>query len=1146
MATKTFEELKQLAIQIRDEKTNKQNTATRIGTQMLEHLDKLEQDYYDKTATDEELKERDEKLIELGNKAAGINYVTCDTAAGTAAKTITETGLTALTTGIRLLVKMTNNNTASNVTLNINSLGAKPLYYNNERVSGDNAWEAGEVIDVYYDGTNFYSGKFEGGSGEGGNLILEWNTDAATTRKQVKQSKRKSLLQISYKDVDGNLINEQYVGTTFTDTEWTKDSNWDKIPNQKQISEIGKTVGALGNNILPLLNTDTCDVSQYKSIGIGLANYKMTYSDADFGNLGTPMTILIKFVSNMAYQSGMPNIIIQKGDYNTNGWALMYKNESGDNSIYFCIEGTYYPILSGLPRLFSQYTEIAISSGKNTKVYLFNKEMLSLDNVTTDSKSAITVGGESDRYTFEILHYLSFTYYERTLDSMSDEFEKICHNFSRKEIEAQFVASPISLNNYGYSTNEQFSLTSSRAIPDSLITTSDLSIPDGYINGISIFDSFNIYTLSSVRISYIINVQSNYTFTTKKINVEGYKSIEIHNVHTDGNSPILIFFGDSDYVLGYIISNSIKPTESGTYTGYRDTYTFEFPTGTKKIAMLLKYNSYFKLIEKDEELIQAEELTSKPSRIYERTPIILFDSASLINGSPISYYNAQNKWMSVNQNSNTLKVATELLTGFSDTYKVYNAVYKDSNNNIGIIHVYRIDVSGTLYILDSSYPDNITGITTHAYNGSGEMHLSSNASKAVGYALADATKDTLNYLVNGISGYSQMKQLKPRMYSFSETSYLNSHTLLDPLGRAVFNVSGIYQSAGANELSSEWGIQQNTYNNVYLSTASGKIISLKQIAKYKRGYYEISAVTPRYNFSNKENVSSSKVTCTVKNNGKIVDKFIVNDWMAERKCVFLDERNTSGYLLNVNTEAGDNSYSLQSAINAVSGRLDINTILMFRQSNYYYCYIYKGDNEGGLKNEINWAPFEWDNVEILFEQESDGKATLFLNRVLQVQENTRLTAYPITSDSYLAWLGDSWTYAADDDENNTRDYPPLLQYDFDNFENSEASQPTENKNQCPLPRALSDKTGCKIDLWGRGTKTASWAWQYQVWRIINTKKYTHIVIEYFSNDQSSDNDNVAEVTAIARVCQNNGIIPIILGPTTSAKSYWYNQYRIGF
>lgn len=68
MATKTFEELKQLAIQIRDEKTNKQNTATRVGTAMLEHINKLEQDYYDKTQTDEELKERDDKLIELENK----------------------------------------------------------------------------------------------------------------------------------------------------------------------------------------------------------------------------------------------------------------------------------------------------------------------------------------------------------------------------------------------------------------------------------------------------------------------------------------------------------------------------------------------------------------------------------------------------------------------------------------------------------------------------------------------------------------------------------------------------------------------------------------------------------------------------------------------------------------------------------------------------------------------------------------------------------------------------------------------------------------------------------------------------------------------------------------------------------------------
>lgn len=66
MATKTFEELKQMAIQIRDEKANKQNTATRIGTQMVEHLNKLEQEYYNKENIDEQKEQTDAKFSELG------------------------------------------------------------------------------------------------------------------------------------------------------------------------------------------------------------------------------------------------------------------------------------------------------------------------------------------------------------------------------------------------------------------------------------------------------------------------------------------------------------------------------------------------------------------------------------------------------------------------------------------------------------------------------------------------------------------------------------------------------------------------------------------------------------------------------------------------------------------------------------------------------------------------------------------------------------------------------------------------------------------------------------------------------------------------------------------------------------------------
>ena len=72
MATKTFEELKQMAIQIRDEKANKQNTATRIGTQMIEHLNKLEQEYYNKENIDEQKEQTDVKFSELENNIQNL------------------------------------------------------------------------------------------------------------------------------------------------------------------------------------------------------------------------------------------------------------------------------------------------------------------------------------------------------------------------------------------------------------------------------------------------------------------------------------------------------------------------------------------------------------------------------------------------------------------------------------------------------------------------------------------------------------------------------------------------------------------------------------------------------------------------------------------------------------------------------------------------------------------------------------------------------------------------------------------------------------------------------------------------------------------------------------------------------------------
>lgn len=174
----------------------------------------------------------DEKIFGI---ISNSGYVTCTAAAGTAAKTVTQAGF-ALSTNCRLIVKMINYNTAASPTLNVNNTGAKPLYYNGEVASADNTWEAGEVLDVYYDGTNYRASNMKGSSG--GNVIMTWNTDVATTRKGVKQNKRKAGLIISYNHPDNGWINEQYIGTSFTDSNWANDINWRRIADNDDITAI--------------------------------------------------------------------------------------------------------------------------------------------------------------------------------------------------------------------------------------------------------------------------------------------------------------------------------------------------------------------------------------------------------------------------------------------------------------------------------------------------------------------------------------------------------------------------------------------------------------------------------------------------------------------------------------------------------------------------------------------------------------------------------------------------------------------------------------------------------------------------------------------------------------------------------------------
>lgn len=84
-------------------------------------------------------------------------FATCSTAAGTAAKTATITGFT-LATGATVRIKFSNTNTAASPSLNVNSTGAKPIKLYGTTAAGttpSTSWNAGEVVELVYDGTNW-------------------------------------------------------------------------------------------------------------------------------------------------------------------------------------------------------------------------------------------------------------------------------------------------------------------------------------------------------------------------------------------------------------------------------------------------------------------------------------------------------------------------------------------------------------------------------------------------------------------------------------------------------------------------------------------------------------------------------------------------------------------------------------------------------------------------------------------------------------------------------------------------------------------------------------------------------------------------------------------------------------------------------
>ena len=125
-----------------------------------------------------------------------IPYGECSTAKATAAKEVTITGVTALQTGLMIAVKFTNSNTATDPTLKVNSLTAAAIKRYGTTAASTSAassWNAGEVVLLLYDGTNWQMVDFNNTT-YSAMTESEMQTGTATTARNITAARLKEAI----------------------------------------------------------------------------------------------------------------------------------------------------------------------------------------------------------------------------------------------------------------------------------------------------------------------------------------------------------------------------------------------------------------------------------------------------------------------------------------------------------------------------------------------------------------------------------------------------------------------------------------------------------------------------------------------------------------------------------------------------------------------------------------------------------------------------------------------------------------------------------------------------------------------------------------------------------------------------------------
>ena len=197
-----------------------------------------------------------------------VQYGTCVTAAGTAAKVVILSTFT-LYTGATVQVKFTNANTVANPTLNVNSTGAKAIRAYGAALTADSVhnWTAGSIVTFVYDGTYWN---------------ISSSNDAAKTATNF----------MSYDSTNGLLIGNKSSGSwsgnraQVTSSAFNVlDSSGTQLASFGTTATIGKTSGTL-NNVY--IDSDSVDIRKGTTV---MSRFSANQIDLGMDNKSTVINL---------------------------------------------------------------------------------------------------------------------------------------------------------------------------------------------------------------------------------------------------------------------------------------------------------------------------------------------------------------------------------------------------------------------------------------------------------------------------------------------------------------------------------------------------------------------------------------------------------------------------------------------------------------------------------------------------------------------------------------------------------------------------------------------------------------------------------------------------------------------------------------